>query len=54
MQAIAPEGIAAVDAAMTSRRSARAFLPAPVPRSVIEEILAVPSRAPSGTNTQPR
>jgi nitroreductase len=44
---------AAVDAAITSRRSLRAFLPTPVPRPVIEQILAVASRAPSGTNTQP-
>jgi nitroreductase len=42
-----------VDAAITSRRSLRAFLPTPVPRATIEEILAVASRAPSGTNTQP-
>jgi len=46
-------GTAAVDAAITSRRSIRAFLPTPVPRETIEEILAVASRAPSGTNTQP-
>lgn len=44
---------AAVDAAITSRRSIRAFLPTPVPRETIEEILAVAARAPSGTNTQP-
>jgi nitroreductase len=44
---------AAVDAAITSRRSIRAYLPQPVPRALIEEILAVASRAPSGTNTQP-
>ena len=44
---------AAVDAAITSRRSIRAFLPTPVPRETIEQILAVASRAPSGTNTQP-
>ncbi|MBI5717631.1 MAG: nitroreductase [Burkholderiales bacterium] len=44
---------AAVDAAITSRHSIRAFLPTPVPREVIEQILAVASRAPSGTNTQP-
>ena len=42
-----------VDTAITTRRSLRAFLPTPVPRSSIEEILAVASRAPSGTNTQP-
>jgi nitroreductase len=45
--------IAAVDTAITSRRSIRAFLPTPVPRETIEQILAVASRAPSGTNTQP-
>ncbi|MEO7851846.1 MAG: nitroreductase [Rubrivivax sp.] len=42
-----------VDAAITSRRSLRAFLPTPVPRAVVEDILQVASRAPSGTNTQP-
>ncbi len=50
---ITPETIAAVDAAITSRRSIRAFLPTPVPREVVQQILAVASRAPSGTNTQP-
>jgi nitroreductase len=44
---------ASVDAAITSRMSARAFLPKPVPRETIEHILQVASRAPSGTNTQP-
>nr|WP_279343135.1 nitroreductase [Geothrix paludis] len=44
---------AAVDAAITSRRSMRAFLPTPVPRAVVEDILRVASRAPSGTNIQP-
>ena len=48
-----PEATAAVDAAITSRRSIRRFLPTPVPRETIEQILAVASRAPSGTNTQP-
>jgi nitroreductase len=48
-----PEQTAAVDAAITTRRSLRAFLPTPVPRSSIEEILSVASRSPSGTNTQP-
>jgi nitroreductase len=42
-----------VDAAITSRRSIRAFLPTPVPREEIEKILEVAARAPSGTNTQP-
>ena len=47
------ESTAAVDAAITSRRSGRAFLPTPVPRATIEAILTVASRAPSGVNTQP-
>jgi nitroreductase len=47
------ERIEAVDDAITSRRSLRAFLPAPVPRETIERILEVAARAPSGTNTQP-
>lgn len=45
--------VAAVDAAITSRRSIRAFLPTPVPRETVEAILQVAARAPSGTNTQP-
>ena len=44
---------AAVDFAILSRHSVRAFLPTAVPRQTIEEILEVASRAPSGTNTQP-
>jgi nitroreductase len=43
----------AVDAAITSRMSARAFLPKSVPRETLEHLLALASRAPSGTNTQP-
>lgn len=42
-----------VDHAICSRRSIRAFLPTPVPRAVIEALLEVAARAPSGTNTQP-
>ena len=42
-----------VDAAITSRRSVRAFSAQPVARATIEEILAVAARAPSGTNVQP-
>ena len=48
-----PADTAAVDAAITSRRSIRAFLPKPVSRVDIEHILQVAARAPSGTNTQP-
>ena len=44
---------AAVDAAITSRMSARAFTNQPVDRTVIEHLLQVASRAPSGTNCQP-
>ena len=51
--AMHPQAVAAVDAAITSRHSIRAYLPTPVPRETIEEILGVASRAPSGTNTQP-
>jgi nitroreductase len=43
----------AVDAAIDSRMSTRAFLPTPVPRETLEHLLALASRAPSGTNTQP-
>jgi nitroreductase len=43
----------AVDEAIVSRRSIRAFLPTAVAREDIEAILEVAARAPSGTNTQP-
>ena len=43
----------AVDEAITSRMSARAFTQQLVPRALLEQILEVASRAPSGTNTQP-
>jgi nitroreductase len=42
-----------IEEALLSRRSIRAFLPDPVPRETIERILALASRAPSGTNVQP-
>jgi len=44
---------AAVDAAITSRMSARAFTAQPVARETLEHLLQVASCAPSGTNTQP-
>ena len=50
---ITPETTAAVDATITSRHSMRAYLPTPVPRETVEDILRVAARAPSGTNTQP-
>jgi nitroreductase len=42
-----------VDRTIRGRRSVRAFLPTPVSRVTILEILDVAARAPSGTNTQP-
>ena len=48
-----PAAIHAVDAAIASRRAIRAFLPTPVAKETIVEILRVATRAPSGTNTQP-
>jgi len=42
-----------VEEAITGRRSNRAFLPKPVPRELIERILQIAGRAPSGSNVQP-
>ena len=42
-----------VDLAISSRQSARAFTDQPVPRDLVQALLTVASRAPSGTNTQP-
>jgi nitroreductase len=42
-----------VEEALLSRRSIRAFRSDPVPRELVERILALASRAPSGTNVQP-
>jgi nitroreductase len=42
-----------LEEALLSRRSLRAFKPDPVPRETIERVLALASRAPSGTNVQP-
>ena len=39
--------------AITGRRSIRAFLPTPVERETVEQILQAAARAPSGTNIQP-
>ena len=43
----------AVDHAITSRMSARAFTQQEVTREMITDILEVARRSPSGTNTQP-
>ncbi len=42
-----------VDEAILGRRSVRAFTGRPVAHELIEQVLAVAARAPSGTNTQP-
>jgi nitroreductase len=42
-----------VEDAITGRQSVRAFLRKPVPSDVIERILAIAGRAPSGSNIQP-
>jgi len=47
------EALNAVDAAIDSRMSTRAFLPTAVSRETLEHLLDLASRAPSGTNTQP-
>lgn len=43
----------AVDWALVTRRSTRAFLPTPVPRADVESILEVARYSASGVNTQP-
>lgn len=42
-----------VDDAIASRRSIRRFLPTPVDRATVEQLLEVSARAPSGHNVQP-
>jgi nitroreductase len=42
-----------VEEAITGRRCIRAFLPMPVPRELIERVLLIAGRAPSGSNVQP-
>ena len=45
--------LSAVDEAITSRSSIRAFTAQAVPRETVTHLLEVASRAPSGTNCQP-
>ena len=47
------KGLNAVDQAIASRFSVRAFLSKPVPRQKVEHILEIAAWAPSGTNMQP-
>ncbi|MGV9347407.1 nitroreductase [Streptomyces spiralis] len=42
-----------VEDALRSRRSVRAFLPTPVPRSTVERLLALAARSASNSNCQP-
>ena len=42
-----------LDEAMNGRRSIRGFQNKPVPRELIEEVIALANRAPSSMNTQP-
>jgi len=44
---------AAVDAAITTRQSVRAFLPTPVDRATVEMLLKLAARSASGSNIQP-
>jgi nitroreductase len=48
-----PAAVAAVDEAIRTRKSVRSFLPTPVDRATVEELLALASRSPSGSNIQP-
>ena len=47
------KGAKFVDAAISSRRSVRGFKPNPIDKKLIQHLLALASRAPSGTNMQP-
>ncbi len=42
-----------IDDAIVGRKSVRAYLDKPVSREVLEKVLSVAARAPSGTNVQP-
>ncbi len=47
------KGMLSVSDAVRQRHSVRAYMPRPVERAVIEEILTLAARAPSGGNLQP-
>jgi nitroreductase len=48
-----PPNAAAVDDAINTRQSVRAFLPTPVERATIEALLKLATRSASGSNIQP-
>ena len=48
-----PFSVLAVEGAILSRRSVRAFRPDPVDVAVVERLLDIAAQAPSGTNMQP-
>jgi len=52
-ETIAAESESALPQLLEARSSCRAFRPEPVPREVIEQILALAQRTPSWCNTQP-
>jgi nitroreductase len=47
------DAASAIDEAITSRKSVRAFLPTPVDRAMVEKLLQLASRSASGSNIQP-
>lgn len=53
MHEISPSSNAAVDDAIDSRQSVRAFLPTPVERSTVVQLLGLAARSASGSNIQP-
>ena len=53
MSSSSPDFIYAVESAIAGRRSVRAFKPDPVDIRLVEHLLDVSARAPSGTNMQP-
>ena len=53
-EAPAPDAVTTIEEALLSRRSCRAFLPVPVPRPDIDQLLALAARSASNSNCQPR
>jgi nitroreductase len=53
MKQTPPSSNTAVDDAINSRQSVRAFLPTPVERSTVERLLHLAARSASGSNIQP-